>query len=150
MKPISILVLALMIFAVPLSVAQANEDDIKYRKGVMKILGGHMGSMAAIAKKKVPHTGHFATHAKGLAEAARLVGEVFPNGSDEMAGETEVTMAVWEKPDDFKKAVDMLVDASAKLAEASAGGDMGATMAAFGELGKTCKNCHDNFRKKKQ
>lgn len=147
-KTVGILLTALAVLVVPVAAAQADEAAIKYRKAAMRVLGGHMGSMAAIAKKQVPHADHFAVHAKGLAETAALIGDVFPEGSDKMAGDTEATIAVWEKPEDFKAAVDMLVKASAKLSDAAAGGDMGATMAAFGEVGKSCKNCHDNFREK--
>lgn len=140
-------VMGAVMIAAPLAAASADEAAIKYRKASMRILGGHMGSMAAIAKKQVPHAAHFSVHAKGLAETAALMGDLFPEGSGD--GETEALPAIWSDPEGFKKAVDMMRDSSAKLAEATASGDQDAVMAAFGAVGKSCKGCHDNFRKKK-
>jgi cytochrome c556 len=36
---------------------------------------------------------------------------------------------------------------TAKLVETARTGDLDAIKARFGETGKSCKNCHDDFRK---
>ena len=56
---------------------------------------------------------------------------------------------IWEKPADFKVALDAFVAAANALPAAAAkGGD--AYGQAFGALGKSCKGCHENFRQKKE
>ena len=83
----------------------------------------------------------------GLAQAAL---SAFPKDSSKMDGDTEATMDVWDKPDEFKKVAMAFVDHSNKLAEAAKSGDKGTIGSALGALGKNaCKACHDGFREKK-
>lgn len=127
--------------------AVADEAAIKYRQGVMKALGGHMGSVAAIVKGKVAHNGHLAGHADAIAAIGKMTADIFPKES--AMGKTSALPAIWEKPDDFAKAVAMFEDASQKFAMAASGGDMGAIGAALGNLGTSCGGCHKPFRQKK-
>ncbi len=129
--------------------AMADEaGEIKYRKAVMRSIGGHMGAIVGIIKSSTGNAANFAVHTQGMAHLSKIVGSIFPKGSD--FGETEALPAVWEKPAEFAKAVKMLEEAAAKLNTAALSGDMAKSGAAFGDLGKACKNCHENFREKKQ
>ncbi|MBT3358982.1 MAG: cytochrome c [Rhodospirillales bacterium] len=127
--------------------AMADEAAIKYRQAVMKALGGHMGSVAAIVKGKVPHSGHLADHGAAIAAIGNMTADLFPKESS--MGKTGALPAIWEKPDDFAKAVGAFKDASQKFAMAAKGGDMGAVGAALGALGGSCGGCHKPFRQKK-
>jgi cytochrome c556 len=42
----------------------------------------------------------------------------------------------------------MFSDAAPKLHAAASAGDVAAIKTAFGDVGKSCKNCHDQFRAK--
>jgi len=114
---------------------------------VMKSVGGAMGGMAAVVKGEAA-----AEHAVPLAhtmyEVSKVVPHIFPEGSD--FGETEALPVIWEKPADFKLAVAAFQAAALNLSKVSHGGDMQAFGQAFGQLGKACKGCHENFRKKKK
>jgi len=138
--------LAAVSFTAPAMADEAGE--IKYRQGVMKSIGGHMGAIAGIFKGETGNQPNLATHTQGMLALSGITGSIFPQGSD--FGETEALPAVWEKPGEFSKAVKMFQDAAANLNSAAMSGDMAATGAAFGGLGKTCKNCHENFREKKK
>jgi len=139
----------LAVFAVSVANAQSasEEQAIKFRKSVMKSVGGAMGGMAAVVKGEVS-----AEHAVPLAhtmyEVSKVVPHVFPEGSD--FGETAALPVIWAKPAEFKLAVAAFQAAALNLSKASHGGDMQAFGQAFGELGKACKGCHENFRKKKE
>jgi len=129
--------------------AMADADgEIKYRKSVMKSVGGHVGAIVTILKSQTGNTANLAAHTQGLVALSGIAGSIFPEGSD--FGETEALPAVWEKPAKFAKAVKMFQDAATNLNTTVRSGDMAATGAAFGELGKSCKNCHENFREKKK
>ncbi|HEY9080967.1 cytochrome c [Magnetovibrio sp.] len=138
--------LAAISFTAPAMADDAGE--IKYRKSVMKSIGGHMGSIAGIFKAETGNQTNLAVHTQGMAALATITGSVFPKGSD--FGETGALPVIWEKPDDFAKAVKMFESAAANMNAAAMSGDMAAAGAAFGELGKSCKNCHENFREKKK
>lgn len=126
--------------------ASADESEIKYRQGVMKAVGGTMGSLAAVLKNQAP-TAHAVPLADIMKNLATVVPDVFPASSD--FGETAALPAIWEKPAEFKAALDAFVTAANALpAAAAAGGDTYGT--AFANLGKACKDCHEHFREKKE
>lgn len=78
---------------------------------------------------------------------AQKIGDHFPEGTGMDAGyDTEALASIWEKPDDFKAAHEKLVATSTALVEAAASGDASAAQAQVGEVGKSCKACHDQFR----
>jgi cytochrome c556 len=125
--------------------AAADEGMIAYRQSVMKANGGHIGAVVTIIKGEVPFTDDLKVHTQALAELAIIAGHVFPEGS----GKTRALPAIWEKPDAFKKAYEAYQTAAANLAK-TAETDPKAVPAAVGALGKACKGCHDDFRKKKE
>lgn len=127
--------------------AVADAGAIKHRQAVMKAVGGHTGAIASVVKGEVPFKEDLEGHAHALVELAKISGKVFPEGSDK--GDTEAVPAIWEKPDAFKESYDAFVAAAETMAKAAETGDMGQIGAALGGLGKSCKACHDDFRKKK-
>lgn len=70
----------------------------------------------------------------------------FPAGTGPEAGKTRALAEIWSKPQEFEAAQKVFSDAAPKLLEAANSGDIGRVRAQFGEVGKACKNCHDNFR----
>ena len=147
------LILAVCALAVSVTLAspQAFADDageIKYRKSAMKSVGGHMGAIVGILKQQTVNKENLQVHADGMVALANITGSLFPKGSD--FGETTVLPIVWEKPTEFAAAIKQFQDASAGMSVAAKSGDMAMVGAALGTLGKSCKNCHENFREKKE
>lgn len=71
----------------------------------------------------------------------------FPAGSGPKEGvKTRAKAEIWSKPQDFEAAQKLFQEQAGKLNTVAAAGDVGAVRAQFGEVGKACKNCHDNFR----
>ena len=138
--------LALVTAAVS-ATANADEKDIKYRQAVMKALGGHMGSIGAIAKGEVGHTKHMFGHATAINAIAAMASDIFPKGSG--GDKTRAKDEIWQNMGDFNKALSAFQAASAKLLEAANSGDKAAVGAALGGVGKSCGGCHKPFRKKK-
>lgn len=62
-------------------------------------------------------------------------------------GDTKAKSEIWSDPTGFKKDIDAFQQAAAKLADVA--GDANAFKSSFGDLGKTCKSCHDDYRKKR-
>ena len=130
-----------------LSVSADEADDIKYRKSVMKAIGGTMGGMAAIVKGKVKQK-HAVQLSSAMARLSEAVKDVFPEGSD--FGDTRAKPDIWEKPKEFKASVAAFEKAASNLAKVSKSGDAASFAAAFGALGKSCGGCHKPFRAPKE
>ena len=88
------------------------------------------------------------TAAKKVNDASVNQEQWFPAGSGPEAGKTQARADIWAKPAEFKAAMKMFSEAAPKLHAAANAGDVAAIKTAFGDVGKSCKNCHDQFRTK--
>jgi cytochrome c556 len=82
---------------------------------------------------------------------ARLAPEAtgwFPPGTGPDAGKTHAKPEIWQKPEDFAGKRDAFQKAAQAFNAAALGSDLAAIRDAFGELGKSCKACHDSYREK--
>lgn len=122
------------------------EDAIKYRKGAFTVLATHFGRVAAMANGRIPFD---AKAVADNAEIATLVSKLpyagFIDGTDK--GETRAEPKIWSEMDKFKAAAAKMQEEMGKLNVAAKGGNLDAIKAAVGETGKSCKACHDNYRK---
>jgi cytochrome c556 len=130
--------------------ADAPEDLVKYRQSVMKAIGGHMGSIAAVVKGQVSYGPHVANHARGIKDMSLIVPDIFPpdSGPDRF-GKTNALAEIWQQPAKFKLAVTNFQAAAAKFAQIAETGDQAAIAGGLGALGKSCGGCHKPFRQKK-
>jgi cytochrome c556 len=95
-----------------------------------------------------PDLAKIRTAASFVAKAAAEQEKWFPAGSGPEAGKTRARPEIWSQPEEFKAAMKLFSDAAPKLTAAANSGDAGAIRAAFGDVGQSCKNCHDKFRTK--
>ena len=122
------------------------EDAIKYRKAAFTVMGAHFGRVAAMANGKVPFDAKVAADNAEVATAmSKLPYAGFVPGSDK--GETKAEPKIWTEMDKFNAGATKMQEEMAKLNVAAKGGNLDAIKVAVGETGKTCKACHDNYRK---
>jgi cytochrome c556 len=127
----------------------ARAPIAEYRHTVMEGVGDHMKAISMVVKGKVDRPiGDVALHAEAMVQVSRTFTELFPAGSGPDAGPTDALPAVWDNPDEFATRNQTWSEAAAKLAEVARTGDLEATKAQFGALGKSCGGCHETFRKK--
>ena len=120
---------------------------VAQRMDAMKAFGGAMKTLKAYV------TGEKPFDAKGAAAAFDVIAKgsghhltmMFPKGSYQFP--SEVLPAVWEDWARFEK----MADAMGKAAEdgTKPGLSPNTAAAAFRNVAKTCKGCHEDFRRKK-
>lgn len=122
------------------------EDAIKYRKAAFTVMASHFGRVANMANGKAPFD---AKQAADSAEIATMMSKLpyaaFIDGTDK--GETKAKPEIWSERDKFNAAASKMQEEMVKLNVAAKGGNLDAIKAAAGETGKSCKACHDNYRK---
>ena len=122
------------------------EDAIKYRKAGMTLMATHFGRVAAMANGRIPFD---AKAAADNAELATMLSKLpfagFVEGTDK--GETKAEPKIWTEMDKFKGAAAKMQEEMAKLNVAAKSGNLDSIKAAVGETGKSCKACHDVYRK---
>jgi len=146
MKQLFMIGIAGLIAMPAVSLSAESEDLIKYRRGVMKAIGGHMSATSLIVRGKVPHKGQLKQHVNALKLLTDDIPALFPEDSD--FGETRAKPEVWDKQEDFIKASRKSNDSIANLLKAVEGGNDSEMLASFKKVGQGCKGCHKNFREK--
>ena len=122
------------------------EDAIKYRKSALFVMGQHFGRVAAMANGKIPFDAKAAADNAEIATAmSKLPYVAFIEGTDK--GDTKAEPKIWTEMDKFKAAASKMQEEMAKLNVVAKGGNIDAIKAQVGETGKSCKACHDAYRK---
>ena len=124
------------------------EDAIKYRKSVMFLIAQHFGRMGAMVKEKVPYNQEvFAKNAMLVETLSRLPWEaVMAPGTD--TGDTTLKSSALLQQAEFKEVSQNFETQTTKLVSAAQSGDFIGIKTQFGEVGKSCKACHSQFRTK--
>ena len=122
------------------------EDAIKYRRAVMTVMATHFGRVAGMANGKIAFDPKAAADSADIAlTMSKLPFVAFIPGTDK--GETKAEPKIWTEQDKFKTAAEQMQENMVKLQAAAKSGNLESIKAAAGDTGKSCKNCHDSYRK---
>ena len=124
------------------------EDAIKYRRAAFTVMGTHFGRVAAMANGRAPfdRQGRGGQRRDRDLMVSKLPYTGFVEGSDK--GETARRAQDLERNGQVQRAgASRMQEEMAKLNVAAKSGNLDAIKAAVGETGKTCKACHDDYRK---
>jgi cytochrome c556 len=116
-------------------VIEDRKANFKANNASMRTIGGALGA------------GDFATiaaEAQKIADWAAVMPDYFPEGSG--TGDTSARPAIWENFEGFTAAAKANHDAALILLAAAEAGDVNAAKSALGEVGGTCKACHQQFK----
>ena len=124
------------------------EYAIKYRKAVMFLIAQHFGRMGAMVKEKIPYNREVFAKNAGLVETlSRLPWEaVMTPGTD--TGDTTLNASAFSQQAKFKEAAKTFENQATKLVSAAQSGELNAVKTPFGQVAKSCKACHTQFRTK--
>jgi cytochrome c556 len=148
----------LLVFAASpslVSTAQAQEGPpspgamhIQLRKATMDVIASQFGPLGGVAAGKIPYDAARAQlDAERVAILAGIASEVFPADSQSGAP-TKAKPEIWTDSAAFAALVKEFQEKTAALVTASKVGTLDALKPAVGEVGKTCKSCHDKFKDK--
>ena len=142
------------LLAATVNVSSADDDDpmqkaIKARQAVMVVRAWNAGPLFGMAKGEIEYDAErAATLANNLkAELAMNNGSMWPEESDssEYPDDTRSLPEIWMTYPDIVEKEQAFADAVNALA-AEAGNGLDALRSTIGDLGASCKGCHDDFR----
>ena len=137
------------IAVVATAVGVVAQDTISQRKALMKAVGGASKTGAQMTKGEIPFDATKAAEAMGtIATSWAAFVKLFPKGS-ETGGETTASPKLWESFNDFEAKGQKLASDAATAQKAAASGE-DTFKAAFGEVGKNCRGCHETYRIQKK
>ena len=135
-----------------LAVAQVSpEDQIEFRKAGYSFMSWNMGKIKAqVVEGSVPYDqAQVAAAANAIAGIANSgMGALYGSGTEQSVGaqKTRVKPEFFTQKEEVAKVAIAFNQAANELAKVAAGGDKAAIAKAFGDVGKSCKGCHDQFR----
>lgn len=138
------------------AIAQDGPHDsaIKARQAMFQLYSFNIGILSDMAKEKTPYDADIATEAANNLSAAANLGQsqFWPQGSDNAAdgnARTRALPAIWETFPAINEKADALKTAVAALLPV-AGNGLDALQGVMGDVGGSCKGCHDDYRAKKR
>lgn len=129
--------------------AQAKPEVlVKQRQAAMALQGKYFGPIGAMVQGKAPwDAAVVARNAAYLEVLAKMPWDGFQASTADL--KSDAKPEIYKEMDKFKSIYEKFEADAVKLAAAAKSGDQGAVKAAFGEVGKSCKGCHDDFRVKR-
>ncbi len=124
---------------------QKPEDAIKYRQSAFTVMANSFGKIGAVVKGEAPYNkDDVAKNAAIVAMISTLPWQAFGPGTEGGKAQAEV----WSNNAKFRAASEKMQLAVVDLNKAAQSGDLESIKKAFGTAGASCKNCHDDFKKK--
>jgi len=152
MKKIKLLLLALSV-AAPMLMQNAQaqfakpEAAVNYRQSALTLISSHFGRMQPTIKGVSPYDPiAIKANVDLLKTLSTLPWAAFPEGS---RADSNAKPEVWSDAAGFKQAQQKFEAAVVKLSDVSGSGDLEKLRAAYGDVGASCKACHDSYRVKK-
>lgn len=124
------------------------EDAIATRQAGYKFMAWNMGNIKRNVEGEYNKDQVVAAANVIAAIANSGMGKLYLPGTDKGIGyhETKVKPELFTDKEGVGKVAKAFNDAANEMAKVAATGDAAAVKTAFGELGKTCKGCHEKFK----
>lgn len=132
--------------------AQVSASDmIKFRQSGYSFMSWNMGNIKAQLEGANYDQARVAAAANVIAAIANSgMGALYAPGTDQGTGwkETRLKPEFFAEQEKVREIAVNFVQQANKLQQVAANGDKAAVATQFGEVGKACKACHDDYRVK--
>jgi cytochrome c556 len=129
----------------PVSAEEAKKVMHERHEG-MEAIGKANKAIKRELDGRSPDLAMVRTNAAKMNDLAQKSAHWFPAGTGPDVGKTGSKREIWAKPQDFTLKMTEFQNAARAFNSAAAGNDVAAMKSAFGDLGKSCKACHDPYR----
>lgn len=137
------------IIALPAAAPASREAALKLmrdRHENYEKIGEAMKLVSRHLKSDTPDLTAIRAGARTIATFAPQIPSWFPPGTGPDVGKTDAKAEIWQQPQDFAVKAAAFNKAASDFYGAAQATDLAATRAALGNLGKSCKACHDLYR----
>jgi cytochrome c556 len=121
-------------------------QPVAKRRAIFKEFTRTLEPMGLVARERAPYQRQaFLASALALQTLMEQPWPYFAPGTDYAPSHAKA--AVWDKPAEFKLARDQFQTKVNELARLAQGGDLALIRAAVNEVQRSCKSCHNDFRR---
>jgi cytochrome c556 len=136
------------VFAEPTKSAKQAKDVTQFRQAILKLVKNNVGAVGAINKVAIPFDVEtMKTNSLRLGQLSLKLEDYFKTETSSFNVKTEALDKIWGNQADFNDKVSNLTAAASNLNKVAMGGDTSQFKPAIKQLFKSCKGCHDNYKK---
>jgi len=120
---------------------------VQYRQALLRLVKSNVGALGAMAKDRIPMDAHtIERNALRIEQLSLMMDDYFAVDTREFTLETEALPKIWQNYNDFQSKIEALTQAASNLKNAAQQNKDGTYKANIGQLLKSCKGCHDNYK----
>lgn len=131
----------------PQRAAVSVEQAYEIRHERYEEMGDSLKAINRELKGRAPDVPRIQREAATLATLATQIPDWFPAGSGpDVHLKSRAKAEIWSNPDGFRRAHAAYLDQAQRFNQVAQAGDVEAIRAAAQQIGRSCGNCHDDYR----
>jgi cytochrome c556 len=135
------------VLADPAKSAKQAKGVTEYRQAIFKLVKSNVGALGAMNKGAIPfNVETMQTNSMRLEQLSLMLEDYFATDTTGFDVKTEALDKIWGNQADFKDKIAALTAAANNLNKVAKGGDTSQFKPAIGQVFKSCKGCHDNYK----
>jgi cytochrome c556 len=128
------------------SVKQAK-GVTEYRQAIFKLVKSNVGALGAMNKGAIAFNAQtMQTNSLRIEQLSLMLEDYFATDTTGFDVKTEALDKIWENKADFNDKISALTAAASNLNKVAKAGDSSQYKPAIGQVFKSCKGCHDNYK----
>jgi cytochrome c556 len=135
------------VFAEPAKSAKQAKDVTEFRQAILTLVKSNVGAFGAMNKGAIPfNVATMQTNSLRIEQLSLMLEDYFATDTSGFDVETAALDKIWENQGDFKDKISALTAAASNLNKVAKAGDTAQFKPAIGQVFKSCKGCHDNYK----
>jgi cytochrome c556 len=135
------------VFAEPAKSAKQAKDVTQFRQAIFKLVKSNVGVLGAMNKGVIPfNVERIQTNSLRLQQLSLMLDDYFATDTTGFDVDTAALDKIWVNQADFKEKISALSVAASNLSKVAKAGDTNQFKPAIGQVFKSCKGCHDNYK----
>jgi cytochrome c556 len=135
------------VFAEPAKSAKQAKDVTEYRQAILKLVKSNVGALGAMNKGAIPFNAEtMQANSLRLEQLSLMLEDYFAIDTTGFDVDTAALDKIWGNQADFKDKINALTAAASNLNKVAKAGDTTQFKPAIGQVFKSCKGCHDNYK----
>jgi cytochrome c556 len=136
------------VLAEPAKSAKQAKDVTEFRQALFKLVKSNVGALGAMNKGVIPFNEEtMQTNSLRLQQLSLMLDDYFATDTTGFDIDTAALDKIWVNQADFKEKINALSAAASNLNKVAKAGDTTQFKPAIGQVFKSCKGCHDNYKK---
>ena len=153
MRVIAVILTLALLGSTYIVAKEANDEKqaataTEFRQSIFKLIRSNAGPIGGMARGNVAFDNDIVIkNATRINQLSQMIPDYFVINTSKFSVETEALAKIWDNKSDFEEKAGALQSASAALLETAQAGNEADTKKAIGAIFRTCKSCHDEYKK---